>query len=101
MNRHPPRRKQQPSGKGRGRHTAELTRLEAQPRVEFELARVDASITTRIRKRVDLAEGAVVKVTLRIGEVRGVGRIDRLCAELEFHPFGNAECARQAQIEIE
>lgn len=46
---------------------------EAQFRIELELLRVRASVPAGVSQAVNAAEGAVIKIALRIAKVRCVG----------------------------
>ena len=74
-----PRAKRKPR-----RHAFFQVQSEAQFRIELELPCVHASVPAGISQAVNPAEGAVVKVALRIAEMRRVGEVDRLSPKLNL-----------------
>src|SRR5262245_3559033 len=66
-------------------------------------ARAEAPLARLVRpyRRCDEAEVCAGDVRCRIGEVRVVGRVQRLRANLELHTFRDGERAEDARVRLE
>src|SRR5690348_12167331 len=75
--------------------------LEAQLGGENELSCVHSAVAARVCQPIDPPEVTAVEVSVRVAEMRCVGEVDRLGAELQVEALGQFEVTGQGEIEVE